>query len=103
LFDNAVEFSRDRAVAEITFEGVPGRPGMFVVRDNGVGFPPALGTRLFKPFERPGARPERAGPGVGLAIVARIIREHGGSVWAEGVPDRGAAFFFAIPGPSTDR
>ena len=67
------------------------------MRDNGVGFAPADGQRLFKPFQRlHGARFE--GFGVGLSIVRRIVDHHGGRAWAEGVPGQGATIWFTLDG-----
>jgi len=67
----------------------------YFVRDNGIGFAPDDAARLFRPFERlNGQRYE--GFGVGLSIVQRIIDHHGGRVWAEGMPGRGATFWFTL-------
>jgi light-regulated signal transduction histidine kinase (bacteriophytochrome) len=68
------------------------------VRDNGAGFDMCNAQRLFTLFER---LPQHAGvPGIGagLAIVARIVERHGGTVWAEGAPGEGATFSFTIAG-----
>ena len=71
------------------------------VRDNGIGFDNANREIIFKPFKRLHARTEFAGSGLGLAIVERIVRRHGGRVWAEGVPGEGAVFRFTLAPPST--
>jgi len=64
--------------------------------DNGPGFSKADADKLFAPFKRlPGAEKQR-GYGIGLATVEKIIRRHGGKVWAEGEPDQGACFFFTL-------
>jgi signal transduction histidine kinase len=70
----------------------------FTVRDNGVGFDMQHATRLFDPFQRlPSAR-AFDGSGVGLAIVERILRRHGGSIRAQSTPGNGAVFRFTLPG-----
>jgi PAS domain S-box-containing protein len=97
LLRNASKFARDRdpAVIEVGRASTP-RGEAFFVRDNGVGFDPARERELFQPFQRlHGASFE--GTGLGLTTVRRIVERHGGTVWAEGQPDRGATFYFTIP------
>jgi signal transduction histidine kinase len=97
LLRNAWKYSSTRELARIEF-GWEERRGRlaFFVRDNGAGFDPAHADRLFKPFQRLHATSEFPGTGIGLATVQRIIARHGGEVWAEGVVDRGATFYFTI-------
>jgi len=97
LISNAVKFSRTRHTPEVevgSFTGADGKP-VYYVQDNGVGFDARQVQKLFKVFQRLHSADQFEGTGVGLAIVERIITRHGGRVWAEGKPGRGATFFFS--------
>lgn len=98
LLRNAWKYSSKNESARIEF-GCEKRLGRdtFFVRDDGAGFDPALVDRLFKPFQRLHSTSEFAGTGIGLATVQRIIARHGGEVWAEGAPQKGATFYFTLP------
>jgi len=97
LLANAWKFTRSRDAARIEVAPLPtGQAGM-VVRDNGIGFAHEFAGKLFARFERIHDDEGIEGTGIGLAIVHRILSRHGGSVWAESEPDRGATFFVALP------
>ncbi|HCM26474.1 MAG TPA: hypothetical protein DIC34_08035 [Treponema sp.] len=98
LLGNAVKYTSTREVAKIDVDAVEGAAEhTFVVADNGVGFEMAYAGKLFGVFQRMHAEGEFEGSGIGLAIVKRIIDRHGGRVWAEAEPDRGARFYFTLP------
>ncbi len=98
LFDNAWKFTRDQAHPRIEF-GREWREGNleYYINDNGVGFDMAYAGKLFNAFQRLHDMENYSGSGIGLAMVQRILRKHGGDIYAEGRPGQGAAFRFHLP------
>ncbi|PSB32220.1 PAS domain-containing sensor histidine kinase [filamentous cyanobacterium Phorm 46] len=94
LISNAVKFSRGRNPATIVIDCLP--DGTIFVKDNGVGFSMEYADRLFGAFVRLHSQREFEGTGIGLAIVWRIIHRHGGTIWAESLPNQGATFYFKL-------
>lgn len=104
LLSNAWKYTGKTAAPHIEFfaETPPGGgPPTYVVRDNGAGFDMAYAGELFQAFRRLHTEAEFPGTGVGLTIVQRIVRKHGGHIWAEAAPGKGATFRFTLgSGPS---
>jgi signal transduction histidine kinase len=97
LLSNAVKYSREREVAVIEVGRLAGEEApIFFVRDNGAGFDQQYAGKLFGVFERLHSADEFEGTGVGLSTVQRIVKKHGGEIWARAEVGKGATFFFTL-------
>lgn len=98
LMKNAWAHTRDNEEAVVEFgASETGGATTYFVRDNGMGFEKMYAEKLFLPFFRVPGTDSLAGQGIGLASINAIIRRHGGRIWAEGEPGKGATFYFTLP------
>jgi PAS domain S-box-containing protein len=97
LLSNALKFTRETETARIEIGSrVENGEQIVFVRDNGVGFDMRHANKLFGVFQRLHRAEEYEGTGLGLALVSRIVVQHGGRIWAEGEPGEGACFYFTL-------
>jgi two-component system, sensor histidine kinase and response regulator len=101
LLSNAFKFTRDRAEPQVHVGSYLAKIGtnaeqVYFVRDNGAGFNNQYSDRLFGVFQRLHSQDQFPGTGVGLSIAKRILERHGGRIWADSAPGKGATFFFVV-------
>ncbi len=97
LLGNAWKFTRHQPAPCLEFGQQPAAQGVaYFIRDNGAGFDMAHSDQLFLPFQRLHRSSEFEGTGIGLATVHRVIERHGGRIWAESAPGKGASFYFTV-------
>jgi light-regulated signal transduction histidine kinase (bacteriophytochrome) len=104
LLSNALKFTAGLPGTRIEVGGRrEGGENVYFVKDNGVGFDMRYAEHLFGVFQRMHSQAQFEGTGIGLSIVQRIVRRHGGRTWAESTPQQGATFYFSLPQATDER
>lgn len=97
LFSNALKYTSTAIQPTIRFSSMDkDNERVYFIKDNGVGFDMQYASKLFTPFQKLHADKRYPGTGIGLSIVRRVITKHGGKIWAEAAPDKGATFYFTL-------
>ena len=98
LISNAIKYSMEKGEIKIDIGAKQQAQGVtYFIKDNGIGFDMKLAARLFEPFRRLHKNTGVNGTGVGLSLVHRIIKKHGGKIWAESQINQGSTFYFQLP------
>jgi signal transduction histidine kinase len=103
LLSNAIKYTREKSHRriDVSYE-VEESAVCYCIRDNGIGFDPESAERMFRAFERLDRNGESDGVGLGLDIAARVVKRHGGRIWAEGRRGEGAAIYFTLEPAAAD-
>ncbi|MFH1377368.1 MAG: PAS domain S-box protein [Planctomycetota bacterium] len=99
LLTNAIKYTPDKGLVQISASKQADGMALFTVRDSGVGIPESMLNQVFSDFSQVDVKRDSSlgGIGIGLGITRRIIDYHGGKIWAQNAPDGGAVFFFTLP------